>query len=121
MAITYKSNEFDVQPEDFAIFSTNRNCVWTRFTDFQVPAAMPACPPEGCICSWFWIHAPDSGSEQNYMTPFRCKVTGAKSTAPVAKAQLPRRCGADVPNGRMQADTKNCTVGAKQPFYWSVQ
>jgi hypothetical protein len=62
LAITYKSNQYDVQPEDFAVFSTNPTCVWNRYTDFEVPAAMPACPEEGCICSWFWIHSPDSGS-----------------------------------------------------------
>jgi hypothetical protein len=52
------------------------------------------------------------------MSPFRCKVTGASGTAPVAQAQLPRRCGADPANGRPNATPSNCTVGAKQPFYW---
>jgi hypothetical protein len=63
MGIAYKSNVNDVQPEvcyvyavhnqdlvsmhvfqDFAIFSVNQTCVWNRFTDFQIPAEMPACP-----------------------------------------------------------------------------
>jgi hypothetical protein len=74
LAITYQSDEHAVQPEDFAIFTTNRNCVWTRYTDFEVPAAMPECPPGGCICSWFWIHEPDSGSEQVIS---RCSTTMA--------------------------------------------
>ena len=83
LAITYKSNVSDVQPEDFTVFSVNQTCVWNRFTDFQVPERMPACPPGGCICAWFWIHSvclptpllsdirtnplsqPDSGGEQS--------------------------------------------------------
>lgn len=38
------------------MFSVNQTCVWTLHTDFQVPAAMPECPEEGCTCAWFWIH-----------------------------------------------------------------
>ncbi|EKM57794.1 uncharacterized protein PHACADRAFT_251644 [Phanerochaete carnosa HHB-10118-sp] len=118
MAIAYKSDVTQVQPEDFTVFSVNQTCVWTRFTDFQVPAAMPSCPEGGCICAWFWIHSPDSGGEQNYMNGFRCNVTGSTSNVALAKSQVPRRCGADPANGKMQADPGNCTYGAKQPFYW---
>lgn len=57
LAIAYKSDVRAVQPEDFAVFSVNQTCVWTRFTDFQVPARMPPCPKDGCICSFFWIHS----------------------------------------------------------------
>ncbi|PCH42401.1 hypothetical protein WOLCODRAFT_120494 [Wolfiporia cocos MD-104 SS10] len=118
LAITYNSDVADVQPGDFTVFSINQTCVWTRFTDFQVPARMPVCPEGGCICAFFWIHSPDSGAEQNYMNGFRCNVTGATSEVPLATPQLPRRCGADPANGRMEADLGNCTYGAKQPFYW---
>ncbi len=65
LGITYQSDVNQVKPEDFTVFSVNQTCVWTRFTDFQVPAKMPRCPPEGCICAWFWIHSPDSGGEQS--------------------------------------------------------
>lgn len=65
LAITYESDVTQVKPEDFTVFSVNQTCVWTRFTDFQVPARMPPCPPGGCICAWFWIHSPDSGGEQS--------------------------------------------------------
>jgi hypothetical protein len=65
LAIAYKSNVDDVKPEDFTIFSVNQTCVWTRFTDFQVPAKMPECPDGGCICSFFWIHSPDAGGEES--------------------------------------------------------
>jgi hypothetical protein len=35
LAIAYKSDANDVQPEDFVVFSVNHQCIWTRFTDFQ--------------------------------------------------------------------------------------
>lgn len=57
LAIAYKSNVSEIEPEDFTIFSINQTCVWTRFTDFQVPARMPPCPEGGCTCAWFWIHS----------------------------------------------------------------
>ncbi|KAI0349734.1 hypothetical protein OH77DRAFT_1440262 [Trametes cingulata] len=118
LAIAYKSDARQVQPEDFTVFSVNQTCVWTRFTNFQVPARMPPCPEGGCTCAWFWIHSPDSGGEQNYMTGFKCNVTGSTSNVPLAKPQLPRRCGADPANNKPDAAPGNCTYGAKQPFYW---
>lgn len=121
LAITYQSDVTQVKPEDFAVFSVNQTCVFNRFTDFQVPAAMPPCPPGGCICAWFWIHSPDSGGEQNYMNGFRCNVTGSTSNVALATPQVARRCGADPLNGKMQASPGNCTYGAKQPFYWFQQ
>jgi len=57
LAIAYKSDVKDVQPEDFTVFSVNQTCVWTRFTDFKIPERMPRCPDGGCICAFFWIHA----------------------------------------------------------------
>ncbi|KAI8982722.1 hypothetical protein BD414DRAFT_490930 [Trametes punicea] len=118
LAIAYESDVSKIQPEDFTVFSVNQTCVWYRFTNFPVPARMPPCPEGGCHCAWFWIHSPDSGSEQNYMTGFRCNVTGSTSTVPLAKPQIPRRCGADPTFGKPEADPGNCTYGAKQPFYW---
>ncbi|KAI0349736.1 hypothetical protein OH77DRAFT_1507355 [Trametes cingulata] len=118
LAIAYESDVSKIQPEDFTVFSVNHTCVWTRFTDFPVPARMPPCPEGGCHCAWFWIHSADSGGEQNYMTGFKCNVTGSTSTVPLAKPQLPRRCGADPDFGKPDAVPGNCTYGAKQPFYW---
>lgn len=57
LAIAYESDVHAVQPEDFTVFSINQTCVWSRFTDFQVPARMPPCPSGGCHCSFFWIHS----------------------------------------------------------------
>ncbi|KAF9648927.1 hypothetical protein BDM02DRAFT_2013047 [Thelephora ganbajun] len=118
LAIAYKSDVTTIQPEDFTVFSVNQTCVWTRFTDFQVPANMPPCPQGGCHCAWFWIHSSDSGSQQNYMTGLKCNVTGSTSTVPLAKPKVPRRCGADPANHVMNPTPGNCTYGAKNPFYW---
>ncbi|CDO76981.1 hypothetical protein BN946_scf184298.g8 [Trametes cinnabarina] len=118
LAIAYESNVTKIQPEDFTVFTINQTCVWYRFTDFAVPARMPPCPEGGCHCAWFWIHSADSGGEQNYMTGFKCNVTGSTSNVPLAKPQVPRRCGADPDFGKPEASPGNCTYGAKQPFYW---
>ena len=56
LAIAYKSDVHDVQPDDFVIFSVNQTCVWEMHTKFQVPN-LPACPEDGCHCAWFWIHS----------------------------------------------------------------
>ncbi|KAF9048809.1 hypothetical protein BJ165DRAFT_1526227 [Panaeolus papilionaceus] len=118
LAIAYKSDVNQVQPEDFTIFSVNQTCVWTRFTDFQVPARMPPCPDGGCICSFFWIHSPKSGGEENYMNGFRCNITGSTSTVPLAAPKVARRCGTDPDNSKTFSAPGNCTYGAKQPLYW---
>lgn len=57
LAIAYESDVNNVKPTDFTVFSVNKTCVWSRFTDFSVPKRMPACPSGGCICAFFWIHA----------------------------------------------------------------
>ncbi|KAI0775034.1 hypothetical protein BD413DRAFT_292056 [Trametes elegans] len=118
LAIAYKSDVSQVQPEDFTVFSVNQTCVWTRHTDFQVPERMPPCPNGKCICAWFWIHSIEGGAEENYMNGFQCNVTGSTSNVPLAKPQLPRRCGADPQNNKPDAVPGNCTYGAKAPFYW---
>ncbi|EJF64694.1 hypothetical protein BD309DRAFT_569379 [Dichomitus squalens] len=118
LAIAYESDVTKIQPENFTVFSVNHTCVWTRFTDFQVPERMPPCPEGGCHCAFFWIHSPNSGSEQNYMNGYRCNVTGSTSKVSLAEPKLPRRCGADPQFGKPHAVPGNCTYGAKQPFYW---
>ncbi|EMD34047.1 hypothetical protein CERSUDRAFT_67654 [Gelatoporia subvermispora B] len=121
LGIAYKSDANQVQPDDFVIFSVNYTCVWTLNTEFQIPAEMPACPDGKCICSWFWIHSPDSGAEQIYMIPFQCQVTGATGTTPIGTPMTARRCGADPDNGRPDPTPGNCTIGPKNPLYWYQQ
>ncbi|KAF9223310.1 hypothetical protein BS17DRAFT_808781 [Gyrodon lividus] len=118
LAIAYKSNATEVQPGDFTIFSVNQTCVWNRFTDFSVPEKMPPCPNNMCTCAFFWIHSPDSGSEQNYMNGFQCRITNSTSNVGLATSKVARRCGADPANQKHSAVPGNCTYGAKQPFYW---
>jgi len=120
LAVAYKSDFQSVNPQDFTVFSVQHQCVWTRWTAFDVPKAMPPCPNGKCICAWFWIHTPKSGSEQNYMSAFQCNFSGATSKYAVAKGRPARRCGAEPSIGKKAAPW-NCTVGAKQPFYWFQQ
>jgi hypothetical protein len=66
LGVAYKDNIKDVQPEDIGIFSVNQTCVWNLHTNFEVPKNMPPCTNGKCICAWFWLHRPDSGSEQSW-------------------------------------------------------
>jgi hypothetical protein len=61
------------------------------------------------------------------MNGFRCNVTGAISEVPLAKPEVPRRCGKTKVSGVINTNPAsihhdpvpgNCTHGAKQPFYW---
>ena len=54
----------------------------------------------------------------DYMNGFQCNITNSVSDIPVAKPQVPRRCGADELNNKHSLVPGNCTYGAKQPFYW---
>lgn len=77
---------------------------WKRIATYEVPAALPACGPEGCTCAWLWVPF-HCGQPNMYMAGFKCNVTGATSTAPVAPAKPAFYC----------ADgTTTCVTGAKQ-------
>jgi len=110
LAITYNSNEFTVQPSDFVIFTVVHDCPARPLQSVSIPN-LPACPAGGCICSWFWIHKSIGGSDQNYMTPFRCQVSNVSSnTSPidVANARAPRKCH----------NPADCVRGPRNPMYW---
>lgn len=112
LAIAYTSDATTVKPSDFVVFSTNHTCVWTRETQFQVPAGMPPCPPGGCVCSWNWIHGDqemEGYGNELYMNGFLCNVTESTSTTPVATPQLPVEC---------IGDESKCVKGAKQALFW---
>jgi len=118
IAIVDKEDVNSIQPEDFAIFTTNRQSPWYTHNQFSVPSRMPACTGRWCHCAWFWIHNPDSGSMQMYMNGFRCKITNTTSAArKIATPQVARRCGADTVTPKA-ADPSNCTNTATQPLYW---
>ena len=94
LAIAYTSDANAVQPQDFAVISTNYTCPWFKAVDFQIPSDIPACPEAGCLCSWGWIHADDAGSEQMFHLVYRCKVDAATGTTPI-------------PAGRSSSITRN--------------
>ncbi|KAL7421844.1 hypothetical protein Q5752_003615 [Cryptotrichosporon argae] len=111
LSIAYESDPQTVQPEDFAVVSTNASCPWFKDVDFAIPADIPACPADGCTCQFNWVHSDDSGSEQIYSLMYRCNVTGATATEAIPSSTVANKC--DYPT-----DTSNCTVGPRQPFYW---
>lgn len=108
-AIAYKSDLNAITMEDLVVFSVLEHTPWKRAATYEVPAAMPACPEEGCTCAWGW--APKGCGQPNiYMQGFKCKVTGATSTTPLAKAQAPVMC---------DTDESQCVQGAKQMIIWN--
>jgi len=110
-AISYVSDLSQVTEENLAVFTVAYHTPWKRVTTYQVPADMPACPEDGCICAWGWV--PNGCGEPNmYMTGWKCKVTGATSTTPVAAAQPPVWC---------EDDQSKCVKGSKQMIYWNQQ
>jgi len=107
-AISYHSDIKAVTQDNLVVFTVLDHTPWKRLATYQVPAALPACPPGGCHCAWGWV--PNGCGQPNmYMQPFRCRVTGAKSTTPVAAAQPPRWC---------EDNSNGCVKGAKQMIYW---
>lgn len=50
LAIAYTSDENAVKPEDFTVFSVDYTSPWWREVDYHVPADLPSCPEEGCLC-----------------------------------------------------------------------
>ncbi|GAA6016275.1 hypothetical protein JCM10207_000454 [Rhodosporidiobolus poonsookiae] len=88
------------------IFSVQSKCVWTRETTFSIPANMPACSGDYCICSWHWIARQDLPN--SYMTGFLCKITDATSAARWSEPQDAIWCG---------DDPSKCVKGARRPMY----
>lgn len=109
-AISYHSNIKDVTPENLVVFSVKYHTPWKRLTTYDVPLSLPACPAGGCHCVWGWI--PNHCGQSNmYMLPYKCIVTGAKSTIPLdTPASPPRWC---------EDDPTKCIKGAKQIIFWA--
>ncbi|KAF9446568.1 hypothetical protein P691DRAFT_733026 [Macrolepiota fuliginosa MF-IS2] len=107
-AISYQSDIKQVTPENLVVFSVRYHTPWKRLTSYDVPSAMPACPQEGCICAWGWI--PNGCGQPNmYHQAFRCRVTNAQSTTPLATPKPPVWC---------EGQPDKCVKGAKQMLYW---
>ncbi|KAF5318169.1 hypothetical protein D9619_012136 [Psilocybe cf. subviscida] len=108
-AISYQSDINAVTPDNLVVFSVAYHTPWKRVVNYQVPKALPACPPGGCICAWGWV--PNGCGQPNmYHIPYKCKVTGATSTAPLAVPKPPVWC---------EGNPGACTKGAKQMIYWN--
>lgn len=106
-AISYNSKMEDVTMENLVVFTTLDHTPWKRKATYKVPD-LAACPEEGCHCAWLWI--PNGCGQANmYMQGFKCKVTNAKSTKKLAKAQVPVYC---------EDDQSKCIKGAKQMLAW---
>lgn len=102
LAIAFKSDASQVQPEDFTVMSVQERCVRQRDTTFEIPANLPACPGGECTCAWFW-QGKNSALEM-YMTGFRCNVQGGVVTTDFPKPAPPRR---------------GAISGPTQPMYWA--
>ncbi|KAG2341603.1 hypothetical protein BDR05DRAFT_936336 [Suillus weaverae] len=108
-AISYQSDISQVTMDNLAVFTVRYNTPWKRVTSYDVPKDMPACPADGCTCAWVWI--PNGCGEPNiYMQGFKCMVTGATSTTPIATPKPPVWC---------EEDQSTCTQGAKQILIWN--
>ncbi|KAK4334746.1 Proteophosphoglycan ppg4 [Rhodotorula toruloides] len=107
LGIADVDNINDVTMDNLAIFSVQHDCVKQKNTNFEVPARMPACTGEKCICAWFWLA--NNGTANFYMTGFDCKVTGSPADAtPIAPPQDPVFC---------KNNPSSCTTGSKRPIY----
>ncbi|GAA5903968.1 uncharacterized protein JCM6883_002043 [Sporobolomyces salmoneus] len=94
----------DATMDDFTIISVQSECISDRDTTFSIPARMPSCTGEWCICGWVWL--PQTGDANAYHTPFRCKISDSPADArPIASPQDPVFC----PDSR-----DDCTKGAKK-------
>ncbi|OAX34821.1 hypothetical protein K503DRAFT_698010 [Rhizopogon vinicolor AM-OR11-026] len=108
-AISYESDLSQVTMDNLAVFTVRYNTPWKRVTSYDVPQDMPACPAGGCTCAWVWI--PNGCGEPNiYMQGFKCMVTGATSTTPIATPKPPVWC---------EEDQSTCTQGSKQILAWN--
>ncbi|PPQ91790.1 hypothetical protein CVT25_000435 [Psilocybe cyanescens] len=108
-AISYQSDIKQVTPQNLAVFTVRYNTPWKRVLSYDVPANMPACPPGGCICAWGWV--PNGCGQPNiYQQAYKCQVTNAKSTTPIAAPKPPVWC---------EGNPGACVKGSKQMIYWN--
>ncbi|GAA5895666.1 hypothetical protein JCM5296_003773 [Sporobolomyces johnsonii] len=110
LGIADKDDIENVGWDDLAIFSVNHNCVAQRVTTFEIPARMPSCTGDKCICGWFWLA--NNGTANFYMTAFDCAITNVDPTlaAPILPVVDPVWCAPG--NTTCQPAT-----GAKRPLY----
>ncbi|GAA5862792.1 hypothetical protein JCM3774_001922 [Rhodotorula dairenensis] len=110
LAVADKDDIEQVGWDDLVVFSVNHECVKQRVTPFEIPARMPACSGEKCICAWLWLA--NNGTGNFYMTGFDCKFTGVdpKNALPLLPPIDPVFCAP----GNISCSP---AVGAKRPLY----
>jgi hypothetical protein len=115
LGIAYKSDINAVRPEDFVIFSVAHDCIARQLQAFDIPM-LPPCQGENCICSWFWIHNSIGGTDQMYMTAFKCSIGNAGNQT-IAQPSAPVRCDGKPPyNG---GPVTNVCKKSMNPMYWA--
>lgn len=110
IAIGYESDPRKLDPSKMVVISVDYQCPWFKAARFEIPAGLPPCPPEGCLCTWNWIHSAFGGQAEMMQTGFRCNVTGNTGAQPLpTNPKVASKC---------PYDRNNCTTGAKTPFVW---
>ncbi|KAL7423042.1 hypothetical protein Q5752_002341 [Cryptotrichosporon argae] len=116
LAIAYTSDVNALKPSDMTVISINYTSPWQRETIYQIPAGLPACPANGCLCTWNWIHQQnhkEGYGQEIYNTLYRCKVNGTTNNS--------NKVGPPKPANYCANNKANCTTGPKQPMYvWQV-
>ncbi|KAE9405803.1 hypothetical protein BT96DRAFT_305390 [Gymnopus androsaceus JB14] len=108
LAISYQSDITKVTPENLVVMSVAYNTPFKLLATYHIPAGLPACPKEGCICAWSWI--PNGCGQSNmYLEAIRCTVTGETGSKPLGTPKPPVWC---------QNNSSACVKGPKQMLYW---
>jgi hypothetical protein len=61
LAIAYTSDVNALKPSDMTVISVHLHSPWLKDTPYHIPEGLPECPPEGCLCTWNWLHRAEYG------------------------------------------------------------
>ncbi|KAG9316970.1 hypothetical protein JVU11DRAFT_1150 [Chiua virens] len=104
-AISYESDIKKVTLENLVVFTVKYHTPWKRIATYEVPAGMPECPPEGCICVIPYL----CGQMNIYIFPYRCRVHSGCPVKTIGKPKAPVLC---------EKDPSKCVKGPKQIMIW---
>ncbi|KAL1665240.1 hypothetical protein GGF50DRAFT_88117 [Schizophyllum commune] len=116
LAISYVNDPHDVTFDNLVVFSVLPNTPWLyREVQYEIPANLPRCPNDVCICAWLWT--PNGcGTPNDYMDGFKCRVTNASANKQLGKPQAPVYCGQDA--APYEPSVPACVEGPKQMVVW---
>ncbi|TRM55585.1 hypothetical protein BD626DRAFT_48348 [Schizophyllum amplum] len=116
LAISYVNDIHDVTFDNLVVFSVLPNTPWLyRQVQYEIPAGMPPCPNDVCICAWLWV--PNGcGTPNEYMDGFKCRVTNATGTNQLGAPQPPVYCGEDA--APYETSVPACIQGPKKMIVW---